>query len=240
LQVGAAERPDLGAPAVAHLRDPVGVADQAAADRDEVEVAALEAPHQVADPAGPRRPGLLAGQRGHDVDVEADAADGDHRGVGERLHPAGQAEVGARPLRRPEPAGGHVEQVGARRPEDRDQLGELRGAGRDLGLVVRFLPLRDPDGDRVVRAGRGPDRRDHRGGERSPVGDARPAVAVGALVRLRPQELVEQVAVAGVDLDAVGADVPGDDRAAGERVDDLRQLGGAGGPAERLARLLQA
>jgi hypothetical protein len=37
-----AEPPDVGDPVVGHLRDPVRVADLAAADRDEVEVAALE------------------------------------------------------------------------------------------------------------------------------------------------------------------------------------------------------
>jgi hypothetical protein len=40
-----AEPPDVGDPVVGHLRNPVRVADLAAADRDEVEVAALEPAH---------------------------------------------------------------------------------------------------------------------------------------------------------------------------------------------------
>src|ERR1700746_2860878 len=107
--VRAAERPDLADPVVAYLRHPVRVADLAPADGHQVEIAAPEPPDQVLDPAIAGRPGFLALEGVHDADAEADAADGDHRRAGEGLHPAGQAEIGALPLRRPEPAGRHVE-----------------------------------------------------------------------------------------------------------------------------------
>jgi hypothetical protein len=119
-----------------HLRDPLRVADLAAADGDQVEVAALEAAHQLADAAPARGPGFLAVKRGHHVDVEAHAADRDDRGVGERLRPARQAKVGACPLGRPEPSRRHVEDVRARRAQHGDQLAELAGLLDDPGVVV--------------------------------------------------------------------------------------------------------
>jgi hypothetical protein len=78
---------------IAHLGDPLRVADLAAADSYQVKVAAVEAAHQLVDAAGPGLLGFLAVQRGHHVLVEPDAADGDDRRVGERLRPAREAEI---------------------------------------------------------------------------------------------------------------------------------------------------
>src|SRR5215467_11069873 len=71
--VAGPERPDVRKPVIGYLRDPLRIADLAAANRDQVEVAALEAAHQFSDPASAGRVALLSVQRGHDVDVEADA-----------------------------------------------------------------------------------------------------------------------------------------------------------------------
>src|SRR6185437_11010287 len=124
--------------------------------------------------------------------------------------------------------------------EGGDQVAEFRWAPRDLGLVVRLLPLREPDRDRVA----GTDGRAHLaedfGGERDTVPDVRPAVLVRAQVDLGPQELVEEVAVAGVHLHAVGAEFLRGPGPARERVADLAQLGRGRGTAERFTRLFQA
>src|SRR3954452_16276521 len=61
--VAGLEGPDVGDAVVGHLRDPLRVADLAAADRDQVEVAAVEAADQLGDPARAGRVAFLAVQR---------------------------------------------------------------------------------------------------------------------------------------------------------------------------------
>src|SRR5215469_13338476 len=236
-RVVTAERPDVGYPAVAHLGHPVRVANLASADRYQVEVAALEAPDQLVDSASASRPRLLAGQGGHDVDVEADAAHGDHGGVGERLDPAREPEIRAIPLRGPEPPGRHVEDVGPGRSQDGDELPELAGTLDNLGVVVRFLPLRDPHGDHEFGSDGLAHRRGDLRGKPRAVGYGRSAVLVRPQVGSRPQELVEQEAVAGVQLDAISANFLRVDRALDKRVPDAVQLGYRRGAAEGLARM---
>jgi YfiH family protein len=180
--VAGAERPDVGDPVAGHLGDPLRVADLAAADRDQVEVAAVEAAHELVDTARAGLPGLLAVQRGHHVDVEAYAADGDDRRVGERLRPARQAEIRAVPLGFPEPPGGHVEDVRSRRAQDGDQVRELAWLLDDPGVEVRLLPLGDAHGNDEAWPGRRAHRLGHLGDERRAVGDCLAAVAVGARV----------------------------------------------------------
>jgi len=86
----------------------------------------------------------------------------------------------------------------------------------------------------------GPGRRAHSlghlGDERRAAGDLLPAVAVGAQVGPRPQELVEQEAVRRVELHAVGADLRGVERALDERALEAGQLSLRGGAAKRLTR----
>jgi hydrogenase maturation protein HypF len=193
--VAGPERPDVRDPVIGHLRDPLRIADLAAANRDQVEVSALKAAHQLADPASASRVALLAVQRGHHVDVEAHAAHGDDRRVGERLHPARQAKVRAFPLGHPEAPRRRVEDVGSRRAQHGDQLPELGWFLNDLRVIVGLLPLGDADRDDEVRPGRLAHRLRHLGEERRAFGDRRPAVAIGAQVGSRPQELVEQETV---------------------------------------------
>ncbi len=63
------------------------------------------------------------------------------------------------------------------------------------------------------------------GREARAVGHVRPAVAVVADIGAVPQELVEEITVRRVDLDARRADLLRDQRRADEAVADLRQLG---------------
>src|SRR5262249_35318895 len=100
--------------------------------------------------------------------------------------------------------------------------------------VAARLPGGDPDGDGEVGAGRLAPRRDHLGGERRAAGHRRPAVLVGPQVDRRPEELVEEVAVAGVDLYAVGTSLLRVNGAPHEGLPDRGEFGGAGRPAERL------
>jgi len=81
--IAGTERPDVGGLVVRHLRDPLRIADLAAADCYQVEVAAVEAAHQLVNAARPGLLRLFAVQRGHHVLVEPDTADRDDRSVGE-------------------------------------------------------------------------------------------------------------------------------------------------------------
>jgi hypothetical protein len=79
---------------------------------------------------------------------------------------------------------------------------QLTGVGGHRRVIAVHLPLREAVDDRKVRPDRGPDRGHHLGRE-SGARLQRTAVAVGAVIGLGPEELVEQVAVGAVDLDGV-------------------------------------
>src|ERR1700721_2682691 len=87
--------------AFVNLAGPERVLQQGAADGDEVEVAALQAPQQLVH--RPRLRGLAAVGR-DELAREADRADGDRHLAGELLGPAGEVEVGAFEFRLPKPA----------------------------------------------------------------------------------------------------------------------------------------
>ena len=64
----------------------------------------------------------------------------------------------------------------------------------------------------------------------------RAAVTVSALVRFRPEELVEQVAVGTMELDGVESRVTGVDGGSGVGIGDQAQFAGAQGSADWVAR----
>ena len=143
-----------------------------------------------------------------EVAVQADRADGDGRLAGELLGPARQVQVRAVELGQPVAAGGGVEGVDAGRGQrGQDRLQLLRGLGEPR-VVVLLLPLRVAEDHREVgRDGRA-DRGHDLGGELR-AGHGVAAVGVGPAVGALPQELVDQVAVGAVQLDAVEADALG-------------------------------
>src|SRR5688500_19056264 len=79
-----------GGVAAADVARPVGIGDQCASDRDEVELGSLE---PFADLVDIRGGGALAVEVGEEVAVgEADGPDGDGRLAGDLLRPAGEVE----------------------------------------------------------------------------------------------------------------------------------------------------
>ena len=105
------------------------------------------------------------------------------------------------------------------------------GLPRALDVVLRGDPQADPV--RADRLGHGPDHLDHEPGAVA----RRAAVLVVALVGARGEELVQQVAVGAVQLDAVQ---PGLDRVARgphELLDDARQLLGGQRVRDRVVGL---
>ena len=153
--------------------------------------------------------------------------------------PAGQGTVRALEGRPPVPAGRDVEQrdpgVGQRGQEG----GQLIGGLRDPGVILPDLPLREAERDREVRADGGPDGRGDFGAEPDPAGDAA-AVLIGAAVGGGPVELVEQVAVRAVQLDAVEAGGPGVGGGPREGRGDLGERPRASRLADGLAGGVQA
>ena len=81
-----------------------GIADQRAADGDQIELAARQARFELAEVADLRDIARVA-QRVDEVDaLQADRADGDRGQAGDLLGPAGEVEIGAFELRLPEAA----------------------------------------------------------------------------------------------------------------------------------------
>ena len=112
--------------------------------------------------------------------------------------------------------------------------GDLGGVVRSQTGAVALLLVADqpePDGDAI--ADRGPHRRQHLDAEAHSVVEVA-AVLVGAAVALRRQELVDQVAVGAVDLDAVESAGGGVGGRLREVLDDLGDLVAL----ERLRRLV--
>ena len=198
----------------AQLLDPLRIGDQRAAERDEIR---LSRPDRVG--------------RGGGI---AEPADRDHRHVDRLFHVGGEIEKGRVRIRhrrqhdlrrrqRAIVAGGDVQRVGAgfRRPD------------RDLAALVERQPAgeevldRQPIDDR--HAGH---RRLHRAQHFEPEAGAvlqAAAIFVGAPVLERGVELRDQVAVRGVDLDAVEA-----------RLLRARRGGGVGGGGRAMRALVIA
>src|SRR5690606_1216818 len=142
-------------------------------------------------------PGRLALERAEEVARQPDRADADRRYAEQLLGPAGEVEpvlaVDLGKLGLPVTPLRAVQDVDPGLDQRSEPLFELlRGAGEPRGIVL-LLPLADAQQDRIV----GPDRcaggGDDLGGKARSLADRRPAVAVGAAVGLRPEELVDQV-----------------------------------------------
>ena len=119
------------------------------------------------------------------------------------------------------------------RPRSSNATAISRGHLRcDAGAIFVAVVAGQPEADRDARADRGPHGGEHLDREANPVLE-RPAVLVVAFVGVGREELVDQVVVGAVELDAVEAaadGVAGRDR---EVLDDVRDLV----PFERLGRL---
>ena len=201
--------------AAPELRHPVRIGDERAADGDEIRLA-------------------LGDRRGRDGRI-AEPADSDHGDLHACLDAGGVAEerrLGERHRRvhprrrrqRPVMAGRDVERIGARlRRPDRDLAALL--VGHAVGKIVLD---REPVDD-AERRRRGLDRAQHLEPEAGAVRE-RAAIGVGAAVLERGVELRDQIAVGGVDLDAVEAGLAGADRGGG--------IGGDGGRDARDAHRL--
>ncbi len=112
-----------------------------------------------------------------------------------------------------------MEGIGAGVDEGHQDGGELVGGVGDAGVVVGGLPLGQPQHDREAGGDLGADGGDDLGGEAG-AGLEVAAVGVGAAVGGRPEELVDEVAVGAVELDAVETEALGGGRRGGERLDD--------------------
>ena len=104
----------------------------------------------------------------------------------------------------PEAALGAMEDIHAGVDQGPQELLQLGRSFRQLRIIVADLPLRDAQRDRELRTDPPPDFADGLRGETRAC-DQIPAVAVGALVGFLPEELVDQVSVRSVQLDAVEA-----------------------------------
>ena len=131
------------------------------------------------------------------------AADGDGGLASELLGPAGEVQV-ARP-RIPAPRSGAASSGRYRRRRSTaapEAPQFLRGC-RQPRRVVLLLPLREAQDDREIRPGRVARHGLDDLGCEAGAADQVAAIFVGALIGARPEELVDQVAMGAVDLDAV-------------------------------------
>ena len=145
-----------------------------------------------------------------------DHADGGDQDAGLPAHLLRQrhlvSRAGLDALVRHEPAAGDVDEVGARRSDAR---GRADGVV-DVPAAVRGVRAREPHEHR--RVGRGLTHRRGHALEQAHASVERPAVLVVSVVAQRREELVQQVAVGGMDLEHLEA---GRDRAAG----GIREIG---------------
>jgi hypothetical protein len=117
-----------------------------------------------------------------------------------------------------------MEHVHARVDQRREKPAEQLGRGRQARGIVLLLPLREAQQDGEIRSDRAAaclDNFDGETGTRNHI----PAVAVGALVGALPEELIDQIAVRAMKLDAIETEAPGVSPGLGVGRDHRRDLG---------------
>nr|ARO44659.1 oxidoreductase [Streptomyces sp.] len=194
------------------LHQPLRVAEKGTSDRDEVELLALHAVEQLHDVGDAC---LLPLEHLEELIAQTHRAHADGGLPRHLLRPAREVEVGALELGEVEAPRGAVEDVGASLGQQaEDGLQFLRRLG-DPGRVVVHLPLGEPERDRELRR-HGRAAGGHDLGREPGAAGGITAVAVGAPVGVGPQELVDQITVAAVDLHTVEAECLG--RSRGRRI----------------------
>src|SRR5262249_55867368 len=149
--------------------------------------------------------------------------DGDHGKAGELSRPASEIKLGTLEFRLPKAPRRRVEDVDASRNQGPEQFCELVRRARQPRVKVRALPLRETEEDRKVFADLFSDGFD----DLCRKARARDEIAtpcVGALVGLLPKELIDDVAVCAVQLDAVETELLrtyGGAHIAGDEIGDL-------------------
>ncbi len=133
-----------------------------------------------------------------------------------------------------------MEHVHARRAQDVQHGLQLLGCVDHAGVEVDLLPLGEAEADDEVRSRGRADGRHDLGWEAHAVLDVVAAIAILSAVGFGPEELVQQVAVGGVHLHAVDADLLGHQRAADEGPLDVVQFFQSRGAAVRTGAVGQA
>ena len=140
--------------------------------------------------------------------VEPDAAHRDHGLLREPARPRGEIAVRAGKRGLPESPRARMENIHAGLGKRSKKSGQLVRRRGDPRVVVGHLPLREAEDDRKAGRHHAAHRAHHLDGEAHAI-LGRPAIGVVAAVGHRPEELIQQVTVCGVDLHAVETDALG-------------------------------
>src|SRR4051812_2855184 len=174
------------------LGDPFGIADQRAADGDEIELVLRHALEQRVEISGCRR---LAREGAEEFIGQSDRADADGRRARDLLGPASEVEpflaIDLREFRLPEAALRAVQDVNAGIDQRLQPVGHQRRSLGEARSIVLLLPLADAQDDREIRTDSGADRGDDLAGKARALLDGGAAITVLALVAARPEELID-------------------------------------------------